>query len=270
MRFNNSVRFVALFVLLVMAISATGCEYGSKVWHDAQDSVNPNPTIDLKSPGLQNANDNELALLFTPVDEKILTLTSFLSNIDSHPDEDWFKLLFLRFPWITGVLTIDEEANVLVKLPQESIKPFKPGPLVEYEGDWSEIKMKSFVNYSEFGPEMYLCKPFFKDAEFKGLVVVHFDPRVLLNFCPNPQKLIIMQPDGGGIWTGDQNLEKEPFLKIDWDALLDKEVHGVTKVGKDKYVWLSRYVSDTQIVYATKIVTKSDEDDNEDDGFSIF
>ncbi|MBI9110158.1 hypothetical protein [Maridesulfovibrio ferrireducens] len=266
MRFKNSVRFVALFAFSIMMIFSAGCDYGSKVWHDAQDTVNPNPTIDLHSAGIENPDDNKLALLFTPVDEKILSLTSFLSNIDSHPDEDWFKLLFMRFPWITGVFTVDEEANMLVKLPAESIKPFKPGPLVEYEGDWSEIKMKSFISYSEFGPEMYLCIPFFKDADFKGLVVVHFDPRILLNFCPAPQKLIIMQPDGGGIWTGDENLDKEAFLKIDWDALLDKDVHGITKVGEVRYVWLSRYVSDTQIMYVTKAVSESDEDD----GFLIF
>ena len=267
MRFKNSVRFIALFAFFIFLMFASGCEYGSKVWHDAQEAVNPNPTIDLSTGGIEDADDNKLAILFTPVDEKILSLTSFLSNIDSHPNEDWFRLLFMRFPWISGVFTVDDEASILVRLPEQSIKPFKPGPLVEYEGDWSEIKMKSFINYSEFGPEMYLCIPFFKDADFKGLVVVHFDPRILLNFCPDPKKLVIMQPDGGGVWTGVENFNKEAFLKIDWDALLDEDVSGVTRVGESRFVWLSRYISDTQIVYVTKAV--SDEGD-EDADFWFF
>ncbi len=261
MKFNNSVRFIALFSVLMMLFFASGCEYGSKVWQDAQDYVDPNPVINLDSAGIQNPNDNKLALLFTPVDGKVLSLINVLSTVDSHPDENWFKLLFMRYPWISGVFTVDEEASVLVKLPETGIKPFKPGPLVEYEGDWSEINLKSFINYSEFGPEMYLCTPFFKDADFKGLVVVHFDPRILLNFCPDPQKLIIMQPDGGGIWTGSDKLDKESLLKIDWDELLDAAVRGVVKVGEIRYVWLSRYIGDTQIVYLTKAIADEDEDD---------
>ncbi len=261
MKFNTSVRTFALFSVLVMLLTASGCEYGSKVWHDAQNYVDPNPEISLQSPGIQNPDDNKLALLFTPVDEKILSLTNVLSTVDSHPDENWFKLLFMRFPWISGVLTVDEEASVLVKLPEAGIKPFKPGPLVEYEGDWSEINLKSFVSYSEFGPEMYLCTPFFKDADFKGLVVVHFDPRILLNFCPQPEKLIIMQPDGGGIWTGSDKVNKEALLKVDWDELLDSDVRGVVKVDDVRYIWLSRYVGDTQIVYLTAAVSDEDEDD---------
>lgn len=260
MKFKNSVRFIALFSVLVVLLFASGCEYGSKVWQDAQNYVDPNPEIDLNHGGIENPDDNKLALLFTPVDEKILSLINALSAVDSHPDENWFKMLFMRFPWISGVLTVDEEASILVKLPETGIKPFKPGPLVEYEGDWSEISMKSFINYSEFGPEMYLCTPFFKDAEFKGLVVVHFDPRILLNFCPEPEKLIIMQPDGGGFWTGSDNEDKEALLKIDWDELLDEDVHGVVTVGETRYVWLSRYVGDTQILYLTRAVSETDDD----------
>ncbi len=261
MVFKKSVRFVALFAFMVSMLCASGCEYGSKVWHDAQQTVDPNPSINLEHGGIKNPNDNKLALLFTPVDAKILSLSEILSTVDSHPDENWFKLLFMRFPWISGVLTVDDEASVLVKLPEAEIKPFKPGPLIEYEGDWNEIHLKSFVSYSEFGPEMYLATPFFKDADFKGLVVVHFDPRILLNFCPDPTKLIIMQPDGGGVWTGAEDLNKEALLKIDWDEILDDRIRGVIDVAGVDYVWLSRFVGDTQIVYMTKAVSKEEEDD---------
>lgn len=266
MKLKNVVRSVALFSVAALLSLASGCEYGSKVWHDTQNYVDPNPEINLKGGGIENPDENKLALLFTPVDGKILSLINRLSTVDTHPDENWFKLLFMRYPWISGVLTVDDEASILVKLPETSIKPFKPGPLVEYEGDWTEIKLKSFVSYSEFGPEMYLCTPFFKDADFRGLVVVHFDPRILLNFCPDPEKLIIMQPDGGGIWTGSDQVDKEALLKIDWDSLLDQNVRGVVTAGDVRYVWLSRYIGDTQIVYLTRAVSKADEDD----GFLFF
>ncbi len=266
MKLKNTVRVVALFSVVVLLLAASGCEYGSKVWHDTQNYVDPNPEINLKRGGIENPDENKLALLFTPVDAKILSLVNLLSSVDTHPDENWFKLLFMRYPWISGVMTVDDEASVLVKLPETGIKPFKPGPLVEYEGDWTEITLKSFVSYSEFGPEMYLSTPFFKDADFRGLVVVHFDPRILLNFCPDPQKLVIMQPDGGGIWTGSDKVNKESLLKIDWDALLDKNVRGVVSADGVRYVWLSRYIGDTQIVYLTKAVSKADEED----GFLFF
>ncbi|WP_320169874.1 hypothetical protein [Maridesulfovibrio sp.] len=266
MKLRHLVRSIALFSVILMLLLASGCEYGSKVWHDTQNYVDPNPEITLKNPGIQNPDDNKLALLFTPVDEKVLSLIDLLSTVDTHPDENWFKMVFMRYPWISGIMTVDEEANVLVRLPEAGIKPFKPGPLVEYEGDWSEINLKSFVSYSEFGPEMYLCTPFFKDAEFKGLVVIHFDPRILLNFCPDPQKLIIMQPDGGGIWSGSDKVDKDALLKVNWDSLLDNSVHGVVNVNGIRYVWLSRYVGDTQILYLTQAVSKKDEDD----GFLFF
>lgn len=260
MELKNSVRYFALFAFLVVLLCTGGCDYGSKVWHDAQSAIDPNPEINLSHGGIENPDDNKLALLFTPVDAKILALCETLSTVDSHPDENWFKLLFMRYPWISGVLTVDDEASVLVKLPEAEIKPFKSGPLIEYEGDWNEIDLKSFVSYSEFGPEMYLATPFFKDAEFKGLVVAHFDPRILLNFCPDPKKLIIMQPDGGGVWTGAEDLNKEALLKIDWDELLDNDVRGVVDVDGVRYVWLARYIGDTQIVYLTKAVTTEGDD----------
>lgn len=252
-------------IVLCFCVFCSGCEYGSKVWQSAQDSVDPNPKISLAGKGLKNPNDNKLALLFTPVDEQLLKLSSFLSVVDNHPDEEWFKLLFMRFPWVSGVMTMDSEAKVLMKLPENSIKPFKPGPLLEYEGNWSEVHLKSFINYTEFGPELYMATPFFQDAVFRGLVVVHFDPRILLNFCPRPKDLIILHPDGGGIWTGMENLDRKSLLKIDWQKLLDEHVHGVVKAGKESYVWLARYIGDTQIVYLTKaVVTK------EPDGFLFF
>lgn len=249
-----------VFVVLCMSFICSGCEYGSKMWLEAQRSVDPNPVIDLKKDGLQNPNDNKLALLFTPVDEQLLNLSSFLSIVDNHPDEEWFKLLFMKFPWLSGVMTLNSEAMVLMKLPEDSIKPFKPGPLMEYEGDWSEVHLKSFINYTDFGPEMYMATPFFQDANFKGLVVVHFDPRVLLNFCPRPQDLIIFHPDGGGIWTGMKDIDRESLLKVNWDKLLSSNVRGVVKAGKENYVWLSRYIGDTQIVYLTKAVSKEESD----------
>lgn len=264
MKFKFSARFFALAVLC-FAVFCSGCEYGSKVWRSAQESVDPNPEITLEGEGLENPNDNKLALLFTPVDEQLLKLSSFLSNVDSHPDEEWFKLLFMRFPWLGGVMTVNSDAMILVKLPEQSIKPFKPGPLMEYEGDWSEVRLKSFVNYTDFGPELYMATPFFKDADFRGLVVVHFDPRILLNFCPRPKDLIIMQPDGGGVWTGMKNLDREALLSLDWDELLDEQVRGVVDAGDRSFVWLTRYIGDTQIVYLTETVSNG-----ESDGFLFF
>ncbi|WP_034632649.1 hypothetical protein [Maridesulfovibrio bastinii] len=260
MKFNFRARVIAITVLC-FTVLCSGCEYGSKIWQSAQDSVDPNPEITLSHEGLQNPNDNKLALLFTPVDEQLLKLSSFLSIVDTHPDQEWFKLLFMRYPWISGVMTLNSEAMVLMKLPEDGIKPFKAGPLIEYEGDWSEVRLKSFINYTKFGPELYMATPFFKDAEFKGLVVVHFDPRVLLNFCPRPQDLIIFHPDGGGIWTGMKNLDRKSLLKIKWENLLDEHVRGIIKIGNDDFVWFSRYIGETQIVYLTKAVSKEDDDE---------
>ncbi len=232
-------------------------------WKSANATVNPNPQIDLDAYKLSNPNQEKLARLVTPVDQHVMRFSRYMVDLDVYPSEEWIQLLLKRFPWLNGVIVADNEGKVLDRRPSTPVKPFSH-PLW-FEAVWRDTLVKSVLDKTPLGPELYFGVPYYQNNTFTGLVVAHFDPRTLFTFCPEPEELIIIAP-ARGVWTPKAGVDTDALLKLPWDKLLEDSVYGQVEVGGKFYTWIGRYVGRDLFAYATESV-----DPKHSEGlFSVF
>ncbi|WP_234990651.1 hypothetical protein [Paucidesulfovibrio gracilis] len=248
-----SLRYLFAVLLAVMLVSA--CSTLQDSWEGTKEMaqgvgefVNPDPEVDFNAYEFENPNQEKLARLMTPVDGPLKSLIRYVSDRDSYPDEKWIDLLFLRYPWIHSLIVVNEEGWMLDRLPDAPLKRITE-PLV-YEANWRETFLQTVVDYPELGPELYIGTPFFKDADFAGLILVSVDPRTLLDFCPKPEELVMLQP-GGAAWSMNRDRELAPLEALPWDEILEDDVLGTVDADGQCYTWLVRYVGSDPYVYAT-------------------
>ena len=252
-------RATIVFTAFFLAISLTAC---SSVWEDTsyigqtaynatKDLVNPDPAVDTELYQFDNPNQEKLARLFTPVDNPLGSMARFLSDQDLYPQMDWVEIFFLRYPWVHSLIIVDKNGWMLDRFPDDPIK--RIGQPLVYEAKWRETFLQTVVDHPEMGPEFYIGTPWFQDADFSGLIIASFDPRVLFNFCPEPEQLVIIQP-GGGAWTSDKSLDTQALLDLPWDEILEDDVHGQIEVGGRHWTWIVRYVAKDPYIYAVESV----------------
>ncbi|MHC1701316.1 MAG: hypothetical protein AB9900_10110 [Humidesulfovibrio sp.] len=225
-----------------------------------RDYINPAPKIDVNRYSWENPNQEKLALLFSPVDAKVTELMRYVTSQDFRPDKAWLDYLMMRFSWIDGVLIADANGDILERRPPVPVKRFSE-PLV-FESIWRETLVKTVVDYTVLGPEVYFGMPNFEGTEFVGLHVVSFDPRVLFTFCPHPEELFIVDPRAKKLWTAGSAPAQggEELTAIAWDQKLLEESHGSVVAGGKHYTWLARYIGRDRFIYATESANASIED----------
>ncbi len=243
------------YILTILtAFILAGCGLGGAVSDQYKDiSVAVGESIYTKKhaldeSGLDNPNYEKLARLMTPVDGPMGSLVRFVSDRDVYPNETWVELLFVRYPWINTLFIVDQDGWMLDRYPYDPIKRISEP--IEFEAVWRQTFIQTRVDYPELGPELYLGTPIFEDSEFKGLIVVSFDPRTLFAFCPEPEELVIIHP-GGGVWSQNENLDKDALKAVDWKDIIADDVLGYVEAGGTEFTWLVRYVGKEPYLYAT-------------------
>ena len=250
---------ILLTLTLTFALFLSAC---GSMWEDTVDIsrsayegtkefVDPAPTVETDAYPMENPNQEKLARLFAPVDGPLGSMARFLSDQDLYPDMDWVNMFFLRYPWVHSLIIVDKDGWMLDRFPDDPIKRISQ-PLV-YEAKWRQTFLQTVVDHPEMGPEFYIGTPWFQDADFAGLIIASFDPRVLFNFCPDPGGLVIIQP-GGGAWSNDKSLDTQPLLDQPWAEMLEDEVHGQIEAGGKYWTWLVRYVGHDPYIYAVESV----------------
>ncbi|SNR60938.1 hypothetical protein SAMN04488503_0326 [Humidesulfovibrio mexicanus] len=243
----------------------TGVSSMRSTMKDTKEFINPAPAIDVNRYKWENPNQEKLALLFSPVDARIMALTRYVTSIDYRPDEAWINALLTRFPWVDGVIVADENGEILMRRPPVPLKRFSE-PLV-FESIWRETLVKTVVDYTALGPELYFGMPNFDGADFKGLHVISFDPRVLFSFCPEPEQLVIVDPRAQKLWTSTETppAGAVELTNIPWLEIMKEKIHGTVMAGEKQYTWLARFIGRDLFVFATESANAS----IEDKGFSI-
>jgi hypothetical protein len=269
-------RLVLSALSCLLFASLGGCAALAPTWEDTastmrstaretRDYINPAPHVDVNRYKWDNPNQEKLALLFSPVDAKVMALTRYVTSIDFRPTEQWVDALLLRFPWVDGVIVADENGQILNRKPPVPLKRFSE-PLV-FESIWRETLVKTVVDYTAFGPELYFGMPNFEGSDFKGLHVVSFDPRVLFSFCPNPEELIIVDPRAQKFWVAGETAPTgaAELTSLPWLEMMKKQIQGTVKVGDKQFTWLARFIGRDLFIYATESANPA----FEDKGFSF-
>ncbi len=244
------IRFTLL--ALTLLISVTGCS----TWHETtkeskrlyKEYVLPLPSVDLDTGDL-DGETLRLARTFKPVDVPVNELRRFLDGTNNVPRKEWFKELFTRFPWISGVMIVDTFGVVQFRHPEESLKRHDLTPLIEFGEAWSDYEIRGHGVNTPLGPEVYLASPTFKENEWSGLVVVHFDPRRLLEFCPEPDELIMISP-GEVLWAGKNESAAQQLAQKDWPSIYSDREFGFMDAPGGRFAWIARHVGHFYLIYA--------------------
>lgn len=251
----------ALPVLLAcVVLAAAGCDTMRSSWKSTRkmykEYVNVDPTIDLKDPGISDPSRQKLAYLFTPVDERLEYLLRDLSARDAVPDNEWAEAFAARYPWLSGLAVLSSSGATTMKLPAYGLKTVDLAPMMEFQVLYKKRKMAALIATSDLGSEIVLAQPLFADSEFQGLLVAHFDAGSVAKFSPDPDQLFIVS-HGAVVWPGGDPGTAKALAALDWKALLKSNVNGEVNLGQAKYVWQSRYVAQTQIIYVVSAVAAS-------------
>lgn len=247
-------RFV-LLVLLLLSVSACSTLHSTaketkKLY---KEYVEPTPEVDLDYADAGEQYEVRLAQLMMPVDERIHNLRQFIDGTDQTPSNEWFQKLFSSFPWISGVMVVDTQGIPSFQYPPEAaLRPLNIQPLLDYGEGWSDHKIRGYAELTDMGPEVYLASPLFADNLWSGLVVVHFDPRRLMENCPSPDELYIVSPDAV-LWSGNSEPAGKALSCKPWRDILHDDVYGETPVGGGNFYWVARYLGHYYLIYATLI-----------------
>ena len=241
---------VCLLVVVCLAFAASGCDTVKPYWKSTQafykEYINTNPTVDMKDTGTSDASIRKLADLFTPVDARLEYLLRTLSSQDIPPDDDWCRAFLNVYPWTSGVAVLDESGHV-VRGARVSPKPVNFAPLLEFSKRYKDRKMAAAVYGGELGNEILIGKPLYLDGDYKGILVVYFDPGNLVKFAPDPGSLIMVTP--GTPLTGDPG-STQALATQNWKNKLKSDVSGELNIGGTTYLWQARYLGQLNLIYA--------------------
>lgn len=262
----------ALCALLAMA-ALTGCDSLVQTWDSTwtsskayyKDYINPDPQVNLEDLDF-DSTEEKLALLFTPVDKPVYDLSVYLNRLDSFPTEEWTVELKQRFPWINGLAVATMDGEIVATAPEVTVKPRNLAPLVAYGEELSDRRLRCFVDQTPLGPEVYLGTAMFNGNKLVGIIVVHFDPRSVVNFSPAPQELMVISPQGM-LWDGGDAALGQALAERPWDEILAEQSAGRLDENGVEYAWQTRYVGNAQIVYLTETAPDSE---GGDDSFLWF
>ncbi|MFP4168678.1 MAG: hypothetical protein ACLFSY_07530 [Desulfonatronovibrionaceae bacterium] len=242
---------VAVLAVFLLA----GCGMWDKTRDAYYDYVYPTPEVELEMPGLGKKAEGRLARAFYPPDSQLSSLLRLLETQDSYPENrEWFATTVRRYPWLNGVLATDTEGEVLARYPEEGVKRIDLAGYCPDEvslGDW---QIEARVEETPFGPEIVLARPFFKGPDWRGMLIVHFDPRIFAGLSPYSRELTLVM-DGQVLWSErlqdlDGYLEQRP-----WDELLQKGVNGRFSPENGRLLWLARRVGSDWLVYVISEAT---------------
>ncbi|WP_035064574.1 PDC sensor domain-containing protein [Nitratidesulfovibrio termitidis] len=244
----------ACLLLALGVLLATGCKHEAKeYWKDTRryyrEYLNTPAKLDLEDKGEVAPAEARLAEGFAGIDIQLRALERALENSDRKPDTAWAKQMFQRFPWISGLAAVDHDGNVMAQQPEASMKPLDFTPLLKEDAKQNMRALRSYVQDTPMGPEVYVGVPVYSGTDFRGLVIAHFDIRALLPYSSRPADLMIAAP-GQVMWPGRFDAQATPIASTDWGAVLTKDVYGTVANTNGEFYWVSRYLGNLPLVFA--------------------
>ena len=260
-------RYLIIVLLASIAIIA-GCRPPQTVknaWKDTRyyyaTYVNTPATLDLEDAGSAAEYERDLGMAIADFDMQIRALERVLQNSDLNPDPVWVNKVTTRFPWLSGLALTDPDGEPRAQISSDYAKPFGIGTLNESDAKQQLKDLRACVQDDPLGPEIYIGNPVYAGSDFKGLIVVHFDPRTLLARMGDPGKIIIASPQGI-LWPGMFAAESTPISAINWGEVVKDSSYGTVSNEHGTFYWVARYIGNLPLIYAVKV--KGDFPLNED------
>ncbi len=197
-----------------------------------------------------------LASQLQPFDDVLRQLERHLEKLDRGVSPEDVRVLFARFPWLSGVQLLHADGTVLAQEPEYSLKELDFTPMLDLRGqDGQERSLRAFVQDTPLGAETALAVPVFRGAEFMALLIVHFDMSALVPVMNDPDQSIVLAGDHV-LWSGDFDVSTTPLAQMDWKKTLRNSVTGDVKDDANQhFLWTSRYLGTVPLVFAVPVAS---------------
>ena len=247
-----------VYAFLACVVFSVGCRPPQGVkdaWKETKyyynTYLNTPATLNMDDTGGLEEYQAELGAAIAEFDYRLSELERTMQNSDRSPDGNWVTRMSSRFPWLSGIALTDETGYPHAQVTR-SQKPFDVTPLLEEDPKQLLKDLRGGVVQTAYGPEIYLGNPVYSGTDFKGLIVVYFDPRGLLAQASDPGKVMIASPDGI-IWPGIYDAESTPVAAINWGEVVADSSYGTVSNATGKFYWVTRYLGNLPLIYAIKI-----------------
>ena len=251
-------RYVLLACMAALAF-ATGCRPPQTVknaWKDTRSYyrayLNTPATLDFDDKGDAEEYQMALGAAVSEFDFQLQELERVLQNSDRNPDPAWVGKMTKRFPWLSGLALTDDAGEPKAQVPADYPKAFEATSLAKVDTKQHLKDLRAFVQTDPLGPELYIGNPVYAGGDFRGLIVAHFDPRVLIARTADPGKFMIACPQGV-IWPGLYDPESTPVAAIEWGEVVKDRSYGTVSNANGTFYWVARYVGNLPLIYAVKV-----------------
>ena len=251
-------RYIVLTCMAVL-VFATGCRAPQTVknaWKDTRSYyrayLNTPATLNLEDKGDCEEYQVALGAAVSEFDFQLQELERVLQNSDRNPDPVWVGKMTKRFPWLSGLALTDDIGEPKAQVPADYPKPFEATSLAKVDTKQHLKDLRAFVQEDPLGPEIYIGNPVYAGSDFRGVIVAHFDPRVLIARTADPGKFMLASPQGI-IWPGLYEAESTPIAAIEWGEVVKDRSYGTVSNANGTFYWVARYVGNLPLIYAVKV-----------------
>lgn len=248
--------FIRACICCILVLALSGCDTARNLWGQTTDLyetyIDPKPEIDLQRRDGVSRQEKRLAMLFSVMDQQLELLLRTMAPQDSFPSPAWFDKVSGRYPWLTATLAVDAQGAILARRPEIPIKTVQVAALLDREWSIMERGLQGFVQDTPLGPEFIVAGPFFRDGEWQGLLVAHFDPRSLISQVEDADDLVLFTP-GQLMWSGLDPETTRALIDAPWEDILKSRVQGRWSSGEALFVWISRPIGALQMIYAVAV-----------------
>ncbi len=244
-------------VCVLAALLAGGCGYSQTVkdsWKGTRslwyEYANVPAQVDYTQTGDLDKAELALATRMLEIDSRLTALERAMSNADKPPTQEWLQKFFQQFPWLGGFAGVRADGRMLGQEPATPMKPVDFSPLLEADDkDKDKRALRSYVQNTPMGPEVYLAVPLFNADEFLGIIACHFDMRALLKFAVEPEELMIFTPHTV-LWPGKYDFASTPAASVNWEKTVKSEARGVCANTSGAFMWVTRYLANQPLIFA--------------------
>lgn len=237
------------FIALIFILGLTSCQAWEKTKTIYRGAVFP-AHIDVGAEADVGKDVRRLAQVVTPVDLKLEDLARSMQRVEKTSGQE-LQAIFSRFSWLNGVTAFSPSGEVLHQVPSQPIKEISAQKILDNRPS-QEAKLYLEVLEQDLGPELCVVKTLHNGDQVTGHVMAHFDPRTLFKRGPRPQTLLVLA-QGDVLWSGVEPGKVKMIQEKDWPKMLENKVQGDFALDDEKFVWLSRYVGESPLVYVAHV-----------------
>jgi hypothetical protein len=206
-------------------------------------------SVDVGAKADVGEDTRRLVQVVSPVDMRLQEVITSLERMEQ-PSRQELEAVHADTSWLNGAAAYGPAGEVLFRIPDQPVKDIPAQKVMDaLEGRKSGMSMH--VLDLNLGPELCLVNSIQSGDEAEAHIAAHFDPRSLFAQGPEPEALLALFRDQV-LWSGLPSEVVAQIAEKDWQQMLADGIQGDFNLAGQRFIWLSRYVGTSPLVYVVR------------------